>query len=242
MSQQLLTSPSGIKISVRYPFKVKSQAVIIVAPGFFQSKETKTFKRLEKDLMKDMDVISMDFRGHGKSSGAYTFTAKEKEDMKVVIDFAKHHYERIGVLGFSYGGAIAIIEQASFKNIDSIICVGSPMSSDDIEFRWWRFESIRLGLKGCEWGSGVRPGHPFLKKERPIDVVSRMNAVPVFFIHGNLDPTVDVRHSQLLFEKATEPKKIIIINGGSHAEEIYRQFPEKFIEIVSQWFSETLKL
>ena len=240
MSRTSLKLKSGIKISIRYPIKVRGKSVIIVAPGFFQSKETKTFKKLEKDLMKKIDVISMDFRGHGQSSGWYTFTSNEKEDMKAVIDFAKQRYQKIGVLGFSYGGSIAIIEEASFHNIDSIICVGSPMSSEDIEFRWWKIESIRLGLKGCEWGSGVRPGNPFLSKEKPIERISCIHKTPIFFIHGDLDPTVDVRHSQLLFKKAKEPKKVAIMKGGSHAEEMYRQFPKKFIAIVWQWFLKTL--
>ena len=39
----------------------------------------------EDCLAKAFDVISLDFRGHGKSSGLYTFTDKEPKDLKTVI-------------------------------------------------------------------------------------------------------------------------------------------------------------
>ena len=231
---------SGLKISIHH-LKGEKDRVVIIAPGFFQSKLTTTFERLAHDIQDDFDVISMDFRGHGKSDGLYTFSSLEKEDLKAVVDYAREHHKKVGVLGFSYGGSIAIIEQAKFRNIDSIVCVSSPMASDKVEFKWWTIDALKLGMKGLEPGAGVRPGNPFLQKKKALDVVSLVSPTPIYFIHGTHDPTVSMKHSEALYEKAKEPKKIKIFEKGSHAEEIYRQFPKQFIEEIKIWFSETLK-
>ena len=117
--QKFVQTTSGLRISIHH-LKSEKDRVIVIAPGFFQSKETASFKKIESEVAKiGFDVISMDFRGHGKSKGFYTFSALEKEDLKAVIDYAKKYYKKVGVLGFSYGGTIAIIEHAEFKNIDS---------------------------------------------------------------------------------------------------------------------------
>ena len=237
--QKFVQTTSGLRISIHH-LKSEKDKVIIIAPGFFQSKLTPTFERIANDLEKNFDVISMDFRGHGQSQGFYTFSALEKEDLKAVVDYAKEHYKRVGVLGFSYGGSITIIEQAEFKNIDSIVCVSSPMASDKVEFKWWTIDAIKLGLKGLEPGAGVRPGKPFLQKTKALDVVSLVSPTPIYFIHGTHDPTVSAKHSESLYERAQEPKKIKIFERGSHAEEIYRQTPDRFIEEVRSWFFETL--
>ncbi len=237
--QKFVQTTSGIKISIHH-LRTEKDRAIVIAPGFFQSKITPTFTRIAHDLEKNFDVISMDFRGHGKSDGLYTFSALEKEDLKAVIDYARERYKKVGVLGFSYGGSIAIIEQAEFKNIDSIVCVSSPMDSEKIEFKWWTIDAIKLGMKGLEPGAGVRPGNPFLHKIKPLDVISSISA-PIYFIHATNDPTVSAKHSESLYGKAQQPKKIKIFEKGTHAEEIYRQFSKPFIEEIENWFSETLK-
>ncbi len=234
-----LLNSSGIKISVRHK-KNGAPAAVIVAPGFFQSKETGTFKRIERDLSPDFDVISMDFRGHGKSGGLYTFSAKETEDLKAVADYARAAgYGRVGALGFSYGGTIAILEAAEHRNLDSLVCVGSPMASEEVEFKWWTFDAMKLGLKGLELGAGVRAGNPYLRKTKAIDAVAGVSA-PMFFIHGEKDPTVGARHSLCLHEKASGQKQIRLFSQGSHAEELYRQYPEEFMRLVKDWFRKTL--
>jgi alpha-beta hydrolase superfamily lysophospholipase len=237
--KNFVTTSSGLKIAVTHEEVTKDRAVII-APGFFTSKDTKTYKNIARDLKKEFDVISMDFRGHGKSEGYYSYSANEKEDLKAVIDYARGHYAKVGVVGFSYGGTIAMIQAAEYKNVDSLICVGSPMASEEIEFKWWKPEAFRLGLMKFEWGNGVRTGNPFLKKIRPIDVVHAIAPTPILFMHGTGDPTVDHRHSLKLHEAAREPKAVKIFENGSHAEEIYRRFPEAFLNEVNAWFKKTL--
>jgi pimeloyl-ACP methyl ester carboxylesterase len=240
IKEEVLKTGCGVRISIREN-RIGSDLAIIIAPGFFQSKETKTFRSIEADLAGRFDVISMDYRGHGKSGGLFTFSAKESEDLKAVLDYARERYQRVGVLGFSYGGTIALLEQERYRNIDSIACVSSPMASKEIEFAWWLPRSLKLGYKGLERGAGARIGNPFMDKVNAIDIVEKLSPTPLFFIHGDEDPTVFQRHTDMLYEKSAEPKKKFIFTKASHAEEIYRQYPKLFIKLVIDWFDQTLR-
>ena len=235
-----VTTQDGVQISLRHT-KTGDSRVVIIGPGFFQSKETRTSRNLENDLLKHFDVISMDFRGHGKSGSLYTFSAKEKEDLKAVIDYAREHHTQVGVIGFSYGAAIAILEQAQHQNLESLICVGAPMAPSEIELHWWKIEAWKSALRGCEWGAGVRPGNPFLKKENALDVVDKLKSTPILFLHGSKDPTVGLRHSQRLYDKAQEPKALKIIQGAGHAQDMYRTHRAEFLGVVLDWFEKTLQ-
>ena len=65
-------------------------------------------------------MIAFDFRGHGKSNDVFTWTALEQKDLQAIIAYAKENkYAKIGVIGFSLGAAIALIEAGCQKNIDS---------------------------------------------------------------------------------------------------------------------------
>ena len=70
---QTLVTTDRVNVSVDLYQEGTHDAVIIICPGFFQSKDTTTFQHLSRALAKDDDVLPMDFRGHGRSSGLYTF-------------------------------------------------------------------------------------------------------------------------------------------------------------------------
>ena len=70
-----LTSADGVLVSVEHYHAPGREAAVIICPGFFQSKETGTFQRLSLALAAHWDVLAMDFRGHGRSTGLYTFSA-----------------------------------------------------------------------------------------------------------------------------------------------------------------------
>ena len=97
---------------------------------------------------------------------------------------------------------------------------------------------LNFGIKGR--GKGVRSGSPALQKIRPIDVVDKISPIPVLFLHGEKDWLVKPEHSQLLFDKANDPKALTIIKDGGHAERMFDAFPDQFMKICLRQFRETL--
>lgn len=240
-TQTVLTS-DGIKIWFTiYPCGGRTDAAVVICPGFFQSQETPTFRRMSQVLARGHDVLCMDFRGHGHSGGLCAFSAKEPWDLEAVLQWAAPRYSRIGVLGFSLGAATAIVTAARHQRlVHSLVAVSAPVAFEEIELKWWTPEAIRRGIEGLEPGAGCRPGSLFLEKPRPIDYVGSLAPIPILFIHGTKDVIVDVRHSRRLYEAASEPKRLELVSGGSHAQALFRDDPDGFCSLIEGWLAETL--
>lgn len=236
-----VTTADGVAISVDHYRIGHREAAVIICPGFFQSKDTRTFQRMSETLINTRDVLAMDFRGHGRSKGLYTFSAREGADLEAVLRFAEERYQRLGVLGFSLGAAIAMNTISRRQGrVQSLIAVSGPSSFEEIEFKFWTPEAMRTGTQGLEPGAGCRPGNLLLKKARPIDAIRRRGPLPLYFIHGTRDVIVGVQHSHRLFAASPQPKRIDIIEGGSHAEALFRDDPNGFTRLVEAWFADTL--
>jgi pimeloyl-ACP methyl ester carboxylesterase len=239
-----VTTEDGKRIALSHT-KGGFPKAVIIAHGFYTNKDTVLFKKMIDAFSKEYDVIAFDFRGHGKSSDVFTWTALEQKDLRAVIGYAKeNHYTKIGVIGFSLGAAIALIEASSHQNIDSVIAVSSPANLGSINYHFWEKDMWRdlmlnFGVKGR--GKGMRPGSPSLQKIRPIDIVDKISPTPVLFLHGEKDWLVKPSHSQRLFERAKDPKALEIIKDGGHAERIFDVLPDQFMKICLDRFKETLK-
>ncbi len=237
MDKFFLKTEDNINIAINH-IKNKHKEVIILVHGWFMTKDSKAFMNIANDFSKNFDVISFDCRGHGKSTGFYTFTSKETIDLKTVINYAKKYYEKIYLVGFSLGGALVLIHSAINKNVDKVIAVSAPCDFNKIENKIWKKEAWLPTLKKCElkrWLS-IRPSLIMRKKIKPIDVIKNIE-VPTLFIAGEKDPTVYPWHTELLYEKATCPKSFELFKS-IHAEDLYLDYPEKFIETCTNWLKQ----
>jgi pimeloyl-ACP methyl ester carboxylesterase len=238
---EALVTADGVRVSVDVYREGKRDAAVIICPGFFQSKDTRTFRRLSEALAREQDVLAMDFRGHGESSGLYTFSAKEGADLEAVLEWGRARYRRLGVLAFSLGAAIAITTLSRNRaQVCGLMAVSAPASFEEIEFKWWTPEAMRTGVAGFEPGRGCRPGSLWLAKPRPIEHIARLSPMPVWLVHGTRDVIVGVAHSRRLYAAAAEPKRLHIIEGGSHAEALFRDDPARFTALATAWLRESL--
>ena len=236
-----VTTADGIRLSLDCYGAGAHETAVIICPGFFQSKDTATFRRMSSTLAVGRDVVGMDFRGHGRSRGLYTFSARERADLEAVLTWAQARYQQLGIIGFSMGGAISINTLSRHpERVKTLVAVSAPSSFEEIEFKFWTPEAMRTGAQGLEFGSGCRPGNLLLKKERPVERLQHFRHLPTLFIHGTNDVIIDVQHSHRLYAAAPEPKQLEIIQGGSHAEALFRDDPQGFVRIVDAWLARTL--
>lgn len=230
-----LKTSDGIKIAFNH-YRTGHDEVLVIAHGWFMTKDSKFFFDMSNVLSKSFDVITLDFRGHGKSSGFYTFTSKEPLDLKVVVDYAKKQYKKVYLLGFSLGGALVLIHSANEKNVDRIIAVSPPYSFRKIENEMWRKEAWLGYFRKFELKRFflVRPCPIIQKKIRPIDIVDKIEA-PTLFIAGDTDPIIHAWHTKSLFDKATCKKHFELFKNCNHAEDLFLQDRDKFLSLCKQW-------
>lgn len=239
IQEVFLKAADGVKIAINH-HQTGHDEVLIIAHGWFMTKDSNCFSNMANVFSKDFDIISMDFRGHGRSSGFYTFTSKEPQDLKAVVDYAKQYYKKIYLMGFSLGGALVLIHSALEKDVDKIIAVSAPHSFIKIENHMWKKEAWWHSIKKFElirWLT-VRPSLIIGKKIRPIDIVSKIE-VPTLFLAGKQDATVRAWHSLSLYRIAKCKKRFELFEDCCHAEDLFFQERNRFIKACIDWLKES---
>lgn len=232
------------KIAIAYDhYKKGSDSVIIVCPGFYNSKENRWMRKTVDLIYPKYDVIIFDFRGHGKSGGKFTWTAKEDKDVDAVVDYAKAQgYRQIGIMAYSLAAASAVNAASLRDDIDSMVLISCPYSFNKIDYQFWKPEMLS-DLKDnieCKWhGKGARVSSLFLYKKKPLDSIVRIKKTAILFIHGDCDWVVNDYHSRKLYDAAKVRKRLEIIKGGLHAERLIQQYPDRTKKLILDWFSET---
>lgn len=240
IKELFLKTQDGVSIAINH-HKMGNDEVLIIAHGWFMTKDSQYFSDMAKVFSEHLDVISMDFRGHGRSSGCYTFTSKEPKDMKAVVNYAKEHYKKVYLMGFSLGGALVLIHGALEKDVDKIIAVSAPHSFIKIENHMWKKEAWWHSFKKFEfirWIT-VRPSLIIGKKIRPIDIVGQIE-VPTLFIAGSKDATVRAWHTKSLYRVAKCEKRFEMFEDCCHAEDLFFQERERFINTCTDWLCQKI--
>jgi len=232
------------QIDCRY-YQNSRDIVLIISHGFYNSKEAVLLGRLAQAFGDEYDVFMFDFRGHGRSSGFFTWTSREYNDTEAVLSYLKGKYRKMGIIAFSIGASIWINTLKGRNDINSLVCVSAPSDMAKIDYAFWALNwnvDIVYTLFSAEGriGKGMRPGPFWLKKEKPAETAPHL-MVPTLYIHGDRDWVVRPWHSKLLFDRTKAEKKLVTIKGGPHAEYLLRKHTEEFIGEINNWFAQTLK-
>lgn len=233
-----LVTDDDVKIAYNHISKGRD-TVLVIAHGWFMSKDSWAFLKIAESFAKYYDVITFDFRGHCKSSGKYTFGYKETKDLSAVVDYAKQNYRKVYLMGFSLGSLISIDYCAKRNNnVDKLVLVSAPTDFKKIENNVFSPNAFIPTLKKFEfkrWTS-IRFSSPFKNKPVPIDLVGKIS-VPIFFIGGEKDPIIRIWHNHELFEHANGAKKELVIERGKHAEDIYLENEDLFVNTCIDWLN-----
>lgn len=236
MEEVTLKTSDKVNIKINR-YNNNKEEVIIICPGWFMTKDSKSIKNLSMALSETVDVISMDFRGHGKSDGFYTFTSKEGNDLEAVVEFAKKYYQKVSLMGFSLGAALVLLHGAKDFEISKIIAISAPADFNRIENHMYSVHAwiptIFQKFEPGRWLS-IRPGSPFLPKVKPVDVIKEVKS-PTLFLAGEKDPTVFPWHTELLYNEAVCEKSYKLFKKANHAEDLFNDYPDKFIQICTEW-------
>lgn len=161
-------------------------------------------------------VLGVDYRGFGRSTPGLPSEAQAYEDARAAWDWmaARHPQSRRFVFGHSLGGAIAVNLAAEVSDEDGLIVEGAFPSIPDVvsTFKW-----------------GWLPVAPLITQK--LDAGSRIGQVgsPVLVVHGDNDRLIQPLLGRQLFDRAAEPKRFVLVEGGSHhntnavGQPLYRQ-------------------
>lgn len=231
-----LKTCDNIDIAVNF-YRNNFESVVIIAPGWCMTKDSTVFLQIAKEFSQKYDILSLDFRGHGKSGGFYTFSAKENNDLNAVVDFAlSKNYKNIYLVGFSLGGGLVLINTAFSDKISKVIAVSPHSDFSKIENKMWKKEAWLETFKKFELKRflSIRQNLLFKKMIKPIDIVDKIK-VPTLFIAGKKDPTVCTWHTKNLYDKAVCEKEFKLYENGIHAEDLFIYHTNDFMQTCFNW-------
>ncbi len=157
-------------------------------------------------------VLLFDYQGYGESTGGPPTRTSTYSDVLAAIDYASARWGKPWLMGHSLGASLAIVAAAERKDFLQGVVAMAP------------FSAYRAAARAVIGGNLVTytlfwPFGFFVKRGLdPIDSVGKISPLPLLLVHGKDDELIPPRMSQDLFEKAGNPKQLLLVPGMSHNE------------------------
>ena len=207
----------------------KNTSFIVFLHGFMSDLEGKKPNAFLKFAKKNkLSFLTLEYSGHGKSSGKFTngnITKWSNETSILIKKYVKKN--NFTIIGSSMGAWIALKQFQKFKSqINSFLGIGSaPEFLENL--MWKKFnkkmkaETIKNGIYHLRHGNYEYPiTHKLIKDGRKNKVLNKRisSKIKVTMVHGQKDEVVPVSYSRKvlkIFQNAK--KKLLIIKGGDHS-------------------------
>lgn len=214
-------------------------ATIILLHGYGRSKE-QMLPQASFLNKTGFNILMFDFRASGESGGKYiTFGMKEQNDLAGAISYLKIRKDvdprKIGLLGFSMGGAVAIMESAQLPEIKAII-----INSSFARFKTIIWNNFQIYLKGLPFFPlgwvvllliKLRTGI-YYPRINPIKYLGKLQKRSLMIIHGTHDKRIPMEEAMEFYKKAPWLEELWLVKGAGH-EDTYSinegQYKEKVI-------------
>ena len=218
-----------------------SRRVVLVSPGIFLHRESVEHRSLARRLAAYADVLTLDIRGHGDSEGAFTWGVREPEDVAAVAAVLRRTYDRVGGLGFSFGGHHVGMAAALHRAFDAVALVAAPRNLFLLDHNFVTTGLLRSApLILRRRRRRTRLAVPLRPPASLVRVVDRIAPTPLLIAHGTEDWLIPPRHARELFARAGEPKSLVMLERGLHAENILVDEPEPLFAALEAFFREKL--
>lgn len=204
----------GTRIRGRHAAHGKPRLAVLAHPAVI-GQDYEPLVELGEMLYPDFDIVTFDFRGHGRSGGYLTPDLRgPAADMAAVLDHLRgQNYGWTGVVGFSLGGMAGIWNAASRNDIDALVSIGTPPRLPNTGPLDRRPRLVPLLLRTL--GLRMKPGTA--APQEVLDVVGAIIATPLLLVHGAREIFYPREDFEELWERARAPKTRMVLEAG-HAE------------------------
>ncbi len=186
-----LTGPAGVlEALIDEPVGAPRAAVVFAHPHpqFGGTMHTKVVYQGAKALARaGCAVIRFNFRGVGRSAGAFDAGPGEQADFTAALDYMAARYPgvRLWAAGFSFGSWVALETGADDDRVTALIAVAPPVATS-ISGQAYVFTRTVATPK------------------------------PKFFVQGESDEVCPLEGMWAFYAKLEEPKELVIIDGADH--------------------------
>lgn len=151
-------------------------------------------------LHSDYDLLLIDFRYFGESEGSWTSLGLyEWQDLLVAVEYLRGRgVSRIGVWGFSFGAAVALLTLPHTDHIDAVAADTPYTDLGSMTWDYYRYFPLvdRIIVSYTDLLSRLVLGvHP--SEISPLRAASG-SRLPILLIHGAADATIPIAHFERL--------------------------------------------
>ena len=237
-----IESESGAKFAAWFtPVKDSRATIVLLHP--LRGDRTAMLDRARLLLNAQFSVLLVDLQAHGESTGDHiTAGHLEKFDAKAAVEFARRRNpnHKIGVLGWSLGGAAALL--ASPLQIDALAIESVyPTIEQAVENRL----KLRIGPSGqffapcLLWQLKPRFGIS-VSDLRPVDRIPFVHC-PILIASGGQDQHTTIADTMKLVDAAKEPKTLVLFEHAQH-EDLFRFDSTKYEGTIVPFFVKHLQV
>ena len=204
--------------------------VVIGSHGLFSSGSSPKQITLARQCNEfGIAFFRFDHRGCGKSDGVFedvtTLEARCNDMISAIqtIQNRKDTGSRIALFGSSMGGSVCLSVFAA-SHASSIVTCAAPVRSS----------SIIKKLEKSDHSNTLTP--PFYKRYLDSDISDKLPSTHhILIFHGDSDELVPPSNAKEIYEKAGDPKKLIIQKHGDHRMS-NKTHQENFVRESALWF------
>lgn len=222
---------------------------IIRIHGFMSNKDGKSSTTFAQEFKNDYVYLRFDLAGHGESQGEFDDLTMTRciDDTKAAINFIskqeKIDKERIGIIGSSLGGAVAIYITANNPNIRAAVFL-APVSDWKKNFnkeKWspkkWEKTGERF-FENRDTGKKKRLKYDYYKDAVSYNLYQEAEKikVPTLIIQGTQDKSIPMETTTELVKHLSNPH-LEIIEDADHnfrEPEHFKQMIQKSVEFFKQ--------
>ncbi len=223
-----------------------SEKTVVPLHGYTRSRWDDVYmKPVTEFLLKEgYNVLTFDFRAHGKSEGNYTTVGdREIEDVRGAVEWlVENHPERakrIGLVGFSMGAVLTIRALAEINGVCCGVADSPPVDMD------------RTGARGLKYFANlpewlytfVKPFTKLVSGARELNVMDYADKVrkPLLLIQGGSDPLIKVDEVRAFYEKnrGVNPDVELWVTDAPHVRTL-KLHPEEWKAKVGEFFRKYL--
>ncbi len=186
-----LVGPAGsLEALLDEPASAPRAAVVFAHPHpqFGGTMHTKVVYQGAKGLQRiGCAVLRFNFRGVGRSAGAFDQGEGEKADFTAALDYMSARYPglKLWAAGFSFGSWVALEVGATDDRVSALIGIAPPVATS-ISGHNYTFENTLASTK------------------------------PKFFVQGEADEVCPLEGMWAFYAKLPEPKELVVIDAANH--------------------------
>jgi alpha-beta hydrolase superfamily lysophospholipase len=205
--------------------------VVIGSHGLFSDKDSPKQIQLAQQCNRiNIAYFRFDHRGCGQSKAPLDEVASLEARCTDLIAAAKMLRARndigvqVGLFGSSLGGVVCLAT-ARYVKADAMVTWAAPIRSTDI---------VQNKANHASREETADSGHPF--KKNPFDISDQLSGIHnIVIFHGDADETVPLSHAKEIYERVSQPKKLVVFPQSDHRMS-NRAHQKSLIREATAWF------